>query len=796
MRRWWSQVIPLAMVAAVTLLSASVLPVVTASPPSPRPFDVLLKSRQFVPESGRDQLVVQAVQREPRRPVHALAQFSRDLTATDRAELTQAGVTLLGYIPDRTYFVTLDGKADLAHPTIAATRWIGAIEPADRLDARLAAPGDESEIVFDRGVPLVIVRFFADVSPAQAEATLKQAGAHVHDSIPSLNAFVAAVSRQGITMLSNEDTVQWIEPVGPPLSPADAELRQRVGADVLNGPNYNLKGNGIRILVYDSGFVDRTHVDLAGRVIWQGRDRNPQPIDHSTLVAGTIAGSGELSHGRYQGIAPQAILFSQDYRWQQSVPLFYNNPGNIEQAYRIGLSNGATLVNNSLGMNAGLNKYPCNLMGLYESTAQLLDSVVRGDWLGGQPMTLIWAAGNERYPDPRFKCRLGNGSGYRTIAPPASAKNPILVGAVNVDDGRMTEFSSWGSVADGRLKPDLVAPGDSYRNGLWSTSVNNDYTSYRGTSAAAPVVTGLTALMLERYRQLYPGHTPLPATLKALLINTARDQNMDWGDPARPGPDYAYGYGEVDGKAAVIAVQDGQFIEVCLEAGQGSNVFTVRVMQVNEGSQKLQVSLAWDDVAAVPNSAGPNLVNDLDLVLIDPSGTPHKPWVLDPAQPEQPAQRGANHLDNVEQVTVNNPASGTWVIRVDPFRIPQGPQRYALAVAGGTLMPEQRSPLHVSSMAMRSRKSAGRYQVSTFVTVVNAAGAPVPGAVVEIRTVGPEGPFPIAFATTDSNGNATVRLVSKKAGMYYSAVREIVHATLDRDRNADVRTTAWIVVSR
>jgi len=788
MRRWWTFGIPVATVAALMMLSLGALPVVMASPSLPRPFEVSLKSRRFVPNPGRDQSVVQSLTRIPGRAVHALVQFDHDLSSVERAALAKAGVTLLGYVPDRTYFVALSGKADLNSPAMASARWIGAIEPGDRLDQSLRTESYKPWAVRSDGMPLVIVRFFADIPVSQAEAILKQTRADVQDSISSLNAFVAALPPQGIEMLAREDAVQWIEPVMPALGPADVPVRRRVGADQLNVPPFNLMGAGIRILVYDSGLVDQFHLDLWGRVIWQSRESNSVPKEHSTKVGGMIAGNGTLSKdkGDIQGIAPQAFLFSEYYRMQSEGPLFYNNPGNIEEAYLKGLHNGATLVNASLGMNVGgSNNYQCSLLGIYEATAALLDGIVRGDWSGGQPLTVIWAAGNER--NPGYSCRAGSGLGYRTIAPPASAKNPIVVGATYVDDGQMTDFSSWGSLEDGRLKPDLVAPGDNRdKSGFITTIPNNSYDGFRGTSAAAPVVTGITALMLERYHQLYPNHQPLPSTLKALLINTARDQE--------PGPDFAYGYGEVDGLAAVNAVDAGEFIEGILDGGPGVNVFRVLV---GNNNPKLQVTLAWDDVASVPNSSGPNLVNDLDLVLIDPDGRRYDPWVLDPSQPQQRAQPGANHLDNVEQVTVVNPLPGTWTVRVYPFRVPYGPQRYSLAVSGATMLPTQAArKMHISNLAVGSRRSGSRYQLVTMVTVVNSTGAPVPGAVVELRMTGPGGAVGPIFVTTDSNGNATATTVAKVNGRYNLWVENISHATFDRDMAADVMRGGFITVPR
>ena len=56
--------------------------------------------------------------------------------------------------------------------------------------------------------------------------------------------------------------------------------------------------------------------------------------------------------------------------------------------------------------------------------------------------------------------RKDRDEGWSTMDPEGSAKNVIGVGATYSDNKNMTDFSSWGPATDGRLKPDVVAPGD------------------------------------------------------------------------------------------------------------------------------------------------------------------------------------------------------------------------------------------------------------------------------------------------------------------------------------------------
>ncbi len=199
-----------------------------------------------------------------------------------------------------------------------------------------------------------------------------------------------------------------------------------------------------------------------------------------------------------------------------------------------------------------------------------------------------------------------------------------------------------------------------------------------------------------------------------------------------PGPDFASGWGLLNAQAAVVAVSDRQIGQ--WQLARTGDSFTVS-FDVPRGSAPVRVTLAWDDpppvVAAIPpDSTTPKLVNDLDLELIAPDGqTRHFPFSLnqsfytqdgtrelsteeqvpgtlltvkthltpriDPTVitangvdyvnhdiPLRPAVRGRDHLNNVEQVLVENDqaVSGKWTAKVTAFSLDatKGPQRFSL----------------------------------------------------------------------------------------------------------------------
>ncbi len=389
---------------------------------------------------------------------------------------------------------------------------------------------------------------------------------------------------------------------------------------------------------------------------------------HSTHVAGTIGGAG-VANATYKGMAPGVTIVS--YGLEQEGGLhegfLYTDPCDIEDDYSEAIQvHGADIANNSIGTNTAPNGYPCDWEGNYGVTANLIDTIVRGDGsnpLFHEPFRIVWANGNERGSG---RC----GTEYHTTAPPACAKNHITVGALNCPDDTMSSFSSWGPSDDDRMKPDISAPGVDVTS--CDSSSDTAYRSLSGTSMASPTVCGCLALLMEDYRNQFPGDPdPRNSTLKALLAHTATDIG-------NTGPDYMFGYGSIRIQPAIDVMRAEDFLEADVTSGGTYSVLAL----VEPGDSVLKVTMAWDDYPGTPN-VGPNLVNDLDLRVYSPSGQRHYPWTLGGlANPGAPAVRTTeDHVNNIEQVLVNGPEVGAWRIEVYGYNVPQGPQSFSLAAS-------------------------------------------------------------------------------------------------------------------
>ncbi len=615
---------------------------------------------------------------------HVLVRFGRSPSQHERELWAAAGVELGHALGAGAYFARVQPQALAGR----AERLSGLIDVRElALDWKLhptllagETPSWTVAAVSESGEPTVAtyVVLHAGVTLERGDEVLRALGGSTFDTLESLNGIVALVPRARVQALAAADEVAWVEPALPRMenvslaaAPAAAPVpndsnRTLTQASILQGAPYNLDGGGVTVLVYDGGTARATHGDFGGRLTV--RDASGMS-DHPTHVSGTVGGNGASSGGTFRGMAPGVTIESYGFEYDGSGIFLFTNPGDFEDDYDEAINVfGADLSNNSIGTNTEPNGFICEFQGDYGVMSSLIDAVVRGSL--GAPMRVVWANGNERNGS---NCDIEGHGDYYSTAPPATAKNHITVGALNSNDDSMTGFSSWGPTDDGRLKPDISAPGCQAGGdgGVTSPTAGSDVSTaaFCGTSMASPTVCGLSALILEDWRVQFGAPDPLNSTLKVLLAHTATDRG-------NVGPDYQFGYGSVRAQTAVDFMRTGQFVEDALQETGAHVGWTVSVAPA---TSVLKLTLAWDDAPALPAVFG-SLVNDLDLVVRDPLGNRHHVWTLDPANPSAAAVRTqVDRLNNIEQVLVNSPLAGTWTIEVRGFEIPSGPQDFSLA---------------------------------------------------------------------------------------------------------------------
>jgi len=580
-------------------------------------------------------------------PAHRLIVLEPAGRPARRAALEALGVRFHDYLPDHAFTVTIPPALPLAAARLVDG--VATLAPADKVHPSLLATGIDDWALHPDGRAVLDVRFHPDVAEAEARARLTALGSELVQVLLPHQRYTVLAAPDRILAIAAADEVAFVDEIAPPVELENDGSRGLIRAGIVQDPPYGLSGADIDVAIVDGGRVDPNHPDFSGRLTVVD---NVSTSDHATHVAGTMGGTGVNSPahggaaGQWRGMAPGSRIYSYSYS------------NHLAKYDGIVNTYGVEITTNSWG--TGVSGSNCAIYGDYRFDAPALDQIVTG--LHGRRINITFSGGNERNDcDCGMSCTPPY-INFANVNPPKPAKNLIVVGALHSNDASMTDFSSWGPVDDGRLKPEVVAAGDEVGGdgAIKSPVPGGGYGVMSGTSMAAPAGTGAAALVMERQRAVTGLH-PWPSTVRGLLMHTAVDL-------FNPGPDYRSGYGLIDLVAAVAAID--------ARTGREENVAQDEVLEfplevIAPGP--LKVTIAWDDPAGAENAAIA-LVNDLDLELVDPLAAVHQPWVLAPATPDLPATRGVDRRNNVEQVLVGDPTLGQWIVRVRGTNVPQGPQ--------------------------------------------------------------------------------------------------------------------------
>ena len=441
-------------------------------------------------------------------------------------------------------------------------------------------------------------------------------------------------------------SVSYISPL-PSIILHNDQSRINMGINTVeNAFITGLNGSGQIVAVGDSG-LDDDHGDFTSRIsgltsVTPGDSSTADLSDgHGTHVACTVLGSGFRSNGGYQGVAPEADLYFQAMEDDDSGALYsYGINSMLNSAYNAG----ARIHTNSWGSQSGFGGYSTQSEDADDRTSTW------DQYWSYDGMTVLFAAGNERNDG---------------VSPPGTAKNVITVGGhKNRYSGAPDEMYYWssrGPTDDGRIKPDIVAPGDYVRScksqeatsagGTWS---NTWYMEYSGTSMATPAAAGSSALVREYLTEVIGRQAPQGSLIKALLILGAKDMG------ARDIPNDDEGWGRVDLVNSLIP--DG---EVGIFVDDRSRIRSGQVVEytfdVNTAGKEFKAVLTWSDYPG-SSSSSIQLRNDLDLELVSPDGTTYKGNVFTNGRSTQGGSKDS--VNNVEVVALDSTAQGIWTIRV------------------------------------------------------------------------------------------------------------------------------------
>jgi hypothetical protein len=552
----------------VLLLALLLIPVqASLQAQTPNTPHVRLKSTTFDPAQGEPNLPasLRTTGAADRADTY-LIQLNGPITEQAKEQLTKAGARLYGYVPDYTLLARLDGKTAQAIQGLGEVRWVGLYHPAYRL-----APA-ATNLAASNTAPLQLsIQTLPELDLKPLADTLRGWGATIQaqTSTKWQGYLRVTLTPDRLTDLANQDGVLWVEPYFEP------QLFNDVGGSSIMRitqvrQDLGLYGAGQIVAVADSGLDMGTtgaamSDDFEGRIV-QGvamcdlfpntRTTWDDLHGHGTHVSGSVLGDGRLSGSNpathsygnsFAGAAPEARLYFQaiDSDGDGGLECIPEPADREQHLYGPPYTAGARIHTNSWGGPSGDNSNP---YGGYNAGAQSADQAM---WTH-KDLLILYAAGNSGED--------ADSNGVidpDTIGSPGTAKNILTVGASEnnrpditydwtafgynsspfssdriANNARgMAAFSSRGPTDDGRIKPDLAAPGTriisarTHVSSAQTDSYDANYAYSDGTSMATPLTAGAAALVREWLTRIKQVTTPSAALIKALLLNGTADMS-------------------------------------------------------------------------------------------------------------------------------------------------------------------------------------------------------------------------------------------------------------------------------
>jgi serine protease AprX len=374
----------------------------------------------------------------------------------------------------------------------------------------------------------VIVQMKRDKRMADGKKKAKDLDGRITANAPLINGFAATMPAGKAAKLARRSDVHAVtlnskvRTAGVnssrivPTYPWSSQVPQ-----VWNYSDLNVTGKGVGVAVIDSG-VAGDHPDfvagngsrvVASVVINPGASTARDTVGHGTHVAGILAGNGndrsalDVLRGQYIGVAPDASIVSVKVADDAGEATILDVIHGLQFAVDHQAALNLRVVNLSLTSTAASNP-----------ATDPLDAAVESAWIKG--LVVVTAAGNR-----------GTEPGAVDYAP---ANDPYAITVGALDDGGTTiwgdetvaPWSSQGTTATGVRKPEVYAAGSRITGPLAGNSafgslcptciVSGMYIRASGTSMAAPVVSGIVALMLEKNPALTPNQ------VKGILLANRR----------------------------------------------------------------------------------------------------------------------------------------------------------------------------------------------------------------------------------------------------------------------------------
>jgi hypothetical protein len=748
----------------------------------PQTAPIRLKAITFTPIPGVEPALAAPLREGPEvagRNGYYLVQFRGPVQQAWKTQAAKLGAELLEYVPDYTFKVRMTPAVAQQVGRLADVAWIGRFHPAYKLSPSLKRDGVRLyKVRIEQGADASLAGAAVAASGAQivagggdtlvvaANATQLDAVAGVLDVAWIENFALHEKHNEyggGVIIGANTANASGYDGSTQISAVADTGLGGGTAATahpdipasrIVAIQNFPGANSALCYQVTNDGAVD---VDSG----------------HGTHVAGSVLSDGGAS-GEGKGVAPAArLVFQAVENWVNFVQLCASEvdgyyligiPSDLHTLFQQAYNAGARIHSNSWGSNAA---------GDYT-----LDSANADDFIwDNKDFVITFSAGNEGI-DANANGVVDNDS----IGSPATAKNVITIGASENDRQgnyqcdtsltyqshdayqpsttcsgmggqnilgtygvrwpadypapplstdstagnaqQMAAFSSRGPTDDGRIKPDVVAPGTwilstyserhqegygdpvnpqngAYQVDGWGMPRNGFYKYFGGTSMSNPIAGGAAAVVRDFYQKAY-SYSASSALTKATLINSAvdlLDENNDGAnDNDFPIPNVHEGWGRIN--LAIATDGLAQYVDNTSGLSTGGSASTNYTVP---GGQPLKISLVWTDFASTETAAA-NLVNNLNLTVTGPGGVTYRGNVFSGGW--SATGGSADSVNNVENVYVQSAAAGTWTVQVSGANVPSGPQPFALVVRGATAAPPPTPPAAPSGLTATAISSS------------------------------------------------------------------------------------------
>ncbi|MGH9767396.1 MAG: S8 family serine peptidase, partial [Blastocatellia bacterium] len=671
-----------------------------------------------------------------------IVQFAGPIQDTWLSVLESTGADMVSYISNNAYVVRCDARSAAMVSRMkdeqSFVQWVGDYEPAYKLEPGLHA----ARMMGDASFVKVTVQILDGAEGDQQAFNLRNLSRRFigEDRVMNYRNITVVVPASQLTELAASDGVFAIEEASERALLDEAQgqiVAGNLSGNSPSGPGYlswlaskgfdSSQFGSFSVNVVDDAYSLTGHPDLPNtRIAFQNNPTNQTGAQgghgflNSHIVAGFNNGTGsalEDANGFNYGlgIAP----------WARAGVTAIFGPGAASQTAweNTAYGQGARISTNSWGFTGTAARR-------YDSNAQSYDRIVRDAQTGvagNQQLIVVFAAGN-------------SGSGANTVSSPGTAKNVITAGAgENVrqtgTDGcaiansgadsanDIIGFSSRGPVnstgGDGRVKPDIVAPGTHIEAGVPQSNYNgssvcNQYfpagqTLYgwsSGTSHSTPAVAGGAALAYQHFLNSGLG-APSPAMTKAFLMNSAA--YMTGTGAGGNLPSNSQGMGRMDLGRAFDGAQRSLLDQTQTLGATGQTYQATG--SVASTSQPFRVTLAWSD-APGPTTGAP-YVNNLDLE-VTINGQTYRGNVFSGAN--STTGGAADPRNNAESVFLPAGVSGSFTVTVRatniagdgvPGNADTTDQDFALVIYNATSAPATQPTIGVSPASLSFTATAG-----------------------------------------------------------------------------------------